>query len=1351
MDLAKHIRPLSGEADWPLWKRKIRDLLDYHEGTLDVIDRKLVKPELDPNCEDKEEIEEYFRDATLYRKANSYAKSMISSAVTDSVYQKIMDKETAADAWDALKKLYEASSKDQLFKICTDFFAFGWSAEADVSTHTAKLASLFSELNNGLKAKKENPLPELLLVCKSLQVLPPQFENFRSSWMLLSKDSEKSFDELVSQLCMYERNFKPASDFEKTEAFHIGRGNPKAQGRKAQASDICNYCKKQGHWVRHCQKWIRDGRPKKVVNEVESKVEDNVALMISNVEILEASTASDRWWFDNGATQHVTHSSNYFVDFKPFQEHKCVIAAGGALLRAIGTGTILVRTHSGDELTLRDVWYVPQVSKNLFSVLAAHDRHPKSKFVSDAGSCHFEVEGRPVVRGHREVRGSLYQADFIPYTQNAAKSEVNVNEKGSSWLQLYHERWGHQDKKHVRDLMRRELEIEVKLDRDLCEPCVYGKQHRLKFGTRRASTAPGELMSADIVGPFDDSFNKYKFVVIFKDNYTKFKYGFFLRKKSEVPEVLKSVIAHATALGHKILEFLSDNGGEFDSSHVRSILSNAGISQRLTSPYTPEQNGGSERENRTIIEMARTFKYANPEVEFPAALWKEFVSTAIYVLNRTGKSSVEGATPHELWMRKRPRIKHLRVIGCLCFVHIPDQKRRKMDKKAKKGYLVGYDGDERYRVYIKENHEVVVSRDVQFHEKLSECRARVKLPFRDCPEETSGALQKEQKEGLKKDEQAPTEEEERTQREQTQSQDTGKEILPKEESGGEDHEDCEEVENPEEVKDQSTGSSWGSFLNRIRKPPSYLKDYVTDVELYSMFTAPQTYAEAVQSEKSVEWRKAMDSEIASLKENQTWEVVDLPKGAKALPCKWVYRVKETQDGRIDRYKARVVIKGFSQRYGIDYRETFSPVAKLATIRSILSVAANENLHLSQFDVTTAFLYGHLEEEIYMKQPEGYEEGEEKVCKLQRSLYGLKQAPRCWNHRFIAYIKKLGLSVSTADPCLFVRESREEKLLLAVYVDDGLLAASKESTLQECLEGLKLQFKITAKDASFFLGIEIIKDASGIRITQAAQARKILEKFNFIGCKPVGTPMLRSSEAGKVGKEDGLAGRKPVSSEDFPYRQAVGALMYLMLGTRPDLAFSIGVLSRSLENPSSENVMMLKRVLRYIAGTMNFGIFYGRSGEKSILEAYSDSDYGGCLETGRSTSGVVAKFAGGAISWMSQRQSSVATSTTEAEIIAASEAAREVVWLERLFREITELSDIPTIYVDNSAAVRLSQNPEFHRRTKHIMIRHFYVREKVTEKEVRVQQISTENQAADIFTKPLLKVRHFFLCRLLGMC
>lgn len=339
------------------------------------------------------------------------------------------------------------------------------------------------------------------------------------------------------------------------------------------------------------------------------------------------------------------------------------------------------------------------------------------------------VDGNIVVYGTRRANGTLYKAHI-----QAVLSEVHVNVAtgDSSILQLYHERFGHQNKRHVQMVIKRELNIDSKLDNDhLCEECVYGKAHRLKFGTRESATCPGELMSADVCGPFDESYRKYRYFVVFKDHYSKLRFIAFLKKKSDVVDALKDMLAKVKNSGHVIKELLSDNGGEFDNEEVRSILRTNGITQRLTAPYTPEQNGAVERDNRTIVEMARTLKYSNPDLEYPASMWAELCQTAVYVLNRTGTSSEKGRTPWELWTGKRPRIKHLRVIGSACYVHIPSSKRRKMDKKAVKGYLVGYDGEERYRVYIKEQHKVILCRDVVFQEKLKNCSECVELPISD--------------------------------------------------------------------------------------------------------------------------------------------------------------------------------------------------------------------------------------------------------------------------------------------------------------------------------------------------------------------------------------------------------------------------------------------------------------------------------------------------------------------------------------------------------------------------------------------------------------------------------------------
>jgi len=267
----------------------------------------------------------------------------------------------------------------------------------------------------------------------------------------------------------------------------------------------------------------------------------------------------------------------------------------------------------------------------------------------------------------------------------------------------------------------------------------------------------------------------------------------------------------------------------------------------------------------------------------------------------------------------------------------------------------------------------------------------------------------------------------------------------------------------------------------------------------------------------------------------------------------------------------------------------------------------------------------------MKQPDGYDDGTGRVCKLRRSLYGLKQAPRCWNRRIGKFLEKLHFRVSKEEPCLFIRESNGAKVILVLYVDDGLIAATRYKDLQEFLAQLEAEFKIVSKDATCFLGLKIEKQNNGdIRICQRSYAQKILERFNFVGCKTVSTPMLPIPESSNSGKA-------PEKESTYPYRQAVGALMYLMLGSRPDLAYSVGFLSRSLENPTTEDIARLKRVFRYIAGTLDLGITYRENTEKGVFESYSDADFGGCTKTGRSTSGVVIIYAGGAVSWLSQRE------------------------------------------------------------------------------------------------------------------
>ncbi|KAH9745481.1 hypothetical protein KPL70_004087 [Citrus sinensis] len=490
---------------------------------------------------------------------------------------------------------------------------------------------------------------------------------------------------------------------------------------------------------------------------------------------------------------------------------------------------------------------------------------------------------------------------------------------------------------------------------------------------------------------------------------------------------------------------------------------------------------------------------------------------------------------------------------------------------------------------------------------------------------------------------------------------------------------------------------------------------------------PVNFQEAALDEK---WRIAMDEEIKAIVKNDTWELTTFPKGHKAIGVKWVYKKKRNAKGEIERHKARLVAKGYSQKAGLDYDEVFAPVARLETIRLIISLAAQNKWKIFQMDVKSAFLNGFLEEEVYIEQPLGYvvKGHEDKVLRLKKALYGLKQAPRAWNSRIDKYFQEKGFTKCPYEHALYVKEKYGDILIVCLYLDDLIFTGSNPSLFEEFKRVMIKEFEMTDIGLmAYYLGIEVKQKEEGIFISQESYAEEILKKFKMNDCKPISTPV----ECGvKLSKHD--------EGEDIDptfFKSLVGSLRYLTC-TRPDILYAVGLVSRYMENSKTTHFKAAKRILRYIKGTTNFGLLYSFSNDYKLV-GYSDSDWGGDVDDRKSTTGFVFFMGDTAFTWMSKKQPIVTLSTCEAEYVAATSSVCHAIWLRNLLKELSLAQEEPTeICVDNKSTIALSKNPVFHDRSKHIDTRYHFIRECIARKEVQIKYVKSQDQAADIFTKPL---------------
>ncbi|UYV65566.1 hypothetical protein LAZ67_3004717 [Cordylochernes scorpioides] len=1107
----------------------------------------------------------------------------------------------------------------------------------DLKDYLSKFTSLVDNLGE-IGAQVPEDFLVILLLCS----LPESYERFRTA--IETRDELPKLETLKVKIIeedQRQREMEGTSSGEQNAFF----GNPERKTTNStkppNRKDFkfnCHYCGKKGHKAADC--WSK--RNSKRNN---TRMAASLGIRVEN--ILEV----DEWCLDSGATAHMCCLRTAFSNLRE-TEPIAVKLANDQSIEALGTGTVELEVLKHGEpflLKLENMLFVPGLKGNLISVSTCTE---KSFFVK------FMRRKAEIVNPLRKICIEAYKRNglYILRQTKYAKTQFTrmCIDKNSS--EIWHNRFGHLNFDDLKKLQRENLvnglpKGEFKSITS-CETCIRGKQTRLPFPevSLTKSTEPLQLIHSDICGPMrTKSYGGALYFATFIDDFSRMIFTFVMKRKSEIFKGFKVFKRFAEKqTGKKIKAIRSDNAAEYLSSDFKEYLLEEGIIHQLSVEYSPQQNGVAERVNRTLVEMTRCFMI---QTNLPDPLWAELVHTSTYIRNRCPRTN-ESRTPYEIFTGRKPTVSHLRMIGCKCFAVDNRPRRGKFAPRSEEYRLIGYSPESKaYRLWKPGTGMMIKSRDVRFLESENSTSRNDVVQIEAIPQKKEDTSLEE--ESLQDDENT----------------------LP-----GTDSEFLGEPSETMEVISQR-GRGRPRYI-RTGKPGRPRKEYPTANLSTQEFSEvkyspdPKDAEEALSGKDSYFWRKAMKEEFDSLIENKTWELVDPPKGQNVIGSKWVFRRKYSSDGSLERYKARLVAKGYSQKYGIDYEETFAPVVRHSTIRTVLALAVEYDLLVHQMDVQSAFLNGDVKEEIYMTQPENLESKKypRRVCKLKKAIYGLKQAGMTWHAKLDSVLKEMGLEQMKTDNCVYIKRE-EGVLLVAIYVDDLIIAAEREDTLISFKESMKKIFKI--KDLgkiNYCLGIRIQTEKDGsISIDQEKYIEELLVKYRMKEAKPISTPMDSNS--------------------------------------KPDIAYAVSALGQFSNDPRRQHWNAAKRVLRYLKGTLCLKITYEKTNE--TLYGCVDADWGGNLADRKSQTGLVFFLAGGPIAWESKKQQDC--------------------------RSFEHGIRVHSTLLITRGAQQLARNPVHHARTKHIDIKWHYIRSICSDGLIEVVHIPTQENVADILTKGLPRV------------
>ena len=1330
--------------DFYLWKFQMKVFLLGKE-LWDVVSGETAKPAAD------------HADLPAWTTKDRKGMMYLTQALARQQLAYVVNCDTSKDVWDRLSSIHEQKSKTSVHMVMAQFFEFKKDPKDDCATHISKIESLARRLKDMGAEQSESAI-----MTKILCSLPSSFRGLVSAWDSVP-ENEQTLANLTSRLLKEEELGKKMQSMdleEKVEVFVAQGGRRSSTGQRNQGkkkfTGECHFCNRKGHMQQDCWQKHPEKRP--------SKFQKGAAHIgdASEADALMAHTSAGKegaWIGDSGATDHMTSQRNLFCDFEPIPLGTYPVrAANGSVMYCTGVGTIDLLGHDGKKwkpLSLKSVLFVPDLGRNLFSIRAATKQG--AAVVMNETGCKVYKNERLMVTG--AVCGNLFHMKF----RETGGTEANISESDfTSHLRRWHERLGHINFATIRKAIKvgGKDAFPEPADKDVCRGCALGKMHREPFpsGPKKRESVPGAVVHADLCGKMSpSSVEGNNYFLLLKDDASNFMFIYFVKQKSEVlGKISEFLLDWRHRSPHPVCELKTDCGGEFLSKEGEKWLHQKQIRHQLSVPFCPEMNGFVERANRTVLESAKSMIHGsnvNPK------LWAEACRTAVYILNRMPNDALEGKSPFEMLTGKVPDLHHVRIFGSAVFVHVPAQLRTKFQPNSKMMILVGYHDDVNgvYRVYDKESKSLKTVRHVtidentqtqvkQLHDAHPQTRSDDReiacsfhIPSLSDQQITYAEIHHQDE--VNADDGGTNNQGAAAEHDQPEEDDV---TLVAEDSGSEGDQpvippapELRSLRSRQDLRSRQWDGACGSLIpGSGSTSAAHLSaggegnGEAEEEEGHFAFTSagdPSTFQEAILSSSRANWQAAMNAELKALKEMGTWILVPRPKDRSVVQNRWVFRTKYRANGQVDKHKARLVAKGYSQKQGIDFEETFSPVVRFDTVRFLFALIESEKMATKQVDVVGAYLYGDLEEEIFMEEPEGFRSKTDGsvVCKLQKSLYGLRQSARQWNKKFKEVLALLGLKATTSDPCLYTTQDHD--LIFALYVDDGLLAAKDSRKLDRAITLLKNHFKVTVSPAEFFVGIQIERTEKGILLHQHAYVNKILQKFQMQICKPADTPADASI---KLKKED------TNNEKNLPYRELVGSLMFLVVCTRPDVAYAVSVLAQFLDCFAQSHWNAAKRVLRYLSKTQKMGITFG-GGEMNLI-GYSDADFAGDEDTRRSRTGTIFILNGGPVTWLSQKQSYITTSTCQAECGAAFAATKQIIWLRRLLADIgIKKYGATVLHMDNTGAIAFTSNPEAnHNRTKHWDIQFKFIHEQKVEGTIETVFVPSNKQLADMLTKAL---------------